>query len=66
MNEYNLAENINAAVQRHANRYTTPRQRTQEHTAPMDLMALSETLKLLFNITHFHPDLTQHFLAASQ
>lgn len=27
----------------------------------MDLMALSETLKLLFNITHFHPDLTSHF-----
>lgn len=27
----------------------------------MDLMALSETLKLLFNITHFHPDLSQHF-----
>lgn len=27
----------------------------------MDLMALSETLKLIFNITHFHPDLSQHF-----
>jgi hypothetical protein len=27
----------------------------------MDLMALSETLKLLFNITHFHPDLTPSF-----
>jgi hypothetical protein len=27
----------------------------------MDLMALSETLKLTFNITHFHPDLSQHF-----
>ncbi|KAL1592411.1 hypothetical protein SLS59_009764 [Nothophoma quercina] len=64
VNEHNLAENINAAVQRHANRYTTPRQRTQEHTAPMDLMALSETLKLLFNITHFHPDLTQHFTSS--
>lgn len=24
-------------------------------------MALSETLKLLFNITHFHPDLAEHF-----
>lgn len=30
----------------------------------MDLMALSETLKLLFNITHFHPDLSQHFTAS--
>jgi hypothetical protein len=27
----------------------------------MDLMALSETLKLLFNITHFHPDLIETF-----
>lgn len=27
----------------------------------MELMALSETLKLLFNVTHFHPDLTEHF-----
>ncbi|KAJ4350587.1 hypothetical protein N0V95_004638 [Ascochyta clinopodiicola] len=61
VNEHHLADNINAAIQRHANRYTQPRQRAQEHTAPMDLMALSETLKLLFNITHFHPDLSQHF-----
>jgi hypothetical protein len=30
----------------------------------MDLMALSETLKLLFNITHFHPDLSQHFTSS--
>jgi hypothetical protein len=27
----------------------------------MELMALSETLKLLFNILHFHPDLSWHF-----
>jgi hypothetical protein len=27
----------------------------------MELMALSETLKLLFNILHFHPDLSEHF-----
>ncbi|KAF2626224.1 hypothetical protein BU25DRAFT_492351 [Macroventuria anomochaeta] len=61
VNEHHLADNINAAMQRHANRYTQPRQRAQEHTAPMDLMAISETLKLLFNVTHFHPDLSQHF-----
>lgn len=60
VNEHHLADNANAAMRRHANRYTEPRQRSQEHTAPMDLMALSETLKLLFNITHFHPDLSQH------
>ncbi|KAG9203715.1 hypothetical protein G6514_002326 [Epicoccum nigrum] len=61
VNEHHLADNVNAAIQRHADRYTQPRQRAQEHTAPMDLMALSETLKLLFNVTHFHPDLSQHF-----
>jgi hypothetical protein len=27
----------------------------------MELMALSETLKLLFNVLHFHPDLSEHF-----
>lgn len=61
VNEYHLADNINTAIQRHADRYTQPRKQAQEHTAPMDLMALSETLKLLFNITHFHPDVSQHF-----
>jgi hypothetical protein len=61
VNDHHLADNVNAAIQRHADRYTQPRQRAQEHTAPMDLMALSETLKLLFNVTHFHPDLSQHF-----
>lgn len=64
VNEHNLADSINAALERHADRYIEPRQRTKEHTAPMDLMALSETLKLLFNITHFHPDLSQHFTSS--
>lgn len=64
VNEHHLADNINAALQRHSDRYTEPRQRHKEHTAPMDLMALSETLKLLFNITHFHPDLSQHFTSS--
>lgn len=64
VNEHHLADNINAALKRHADRYTEPRQRAKEHTAPMDLMALSETLKLLFNITHFHPDLSQHFTSS--
>jgi hypothetical protein len=27
----------------------------------MELMALSETVKLVFNINNFHPDLTEHF-----
>ncbi|KAH9859638.1 hypothetical protein IAQ61_011419 [Plenodomus lingam] len=59
---HGLATNINAAIARHAGRYTLQaRQPAREHTQPMDLMALSETLKLLFNITHFHPALISHF-----
>lgn len=57
-----LAENINLAMARHAKRYSkSARRASQMHTSPMDLMALSETLKLLFNITHFYPDLAEHF-----
>ncbi|EMD68270.1 hypothetical protein GGP41_001815 [Bipolaris sorokiniana] len=53
--ENQLAESINAAIERHANRYSpTSRQ-------PMELMALSETLKLVFNIIHFHKDLSPEF-----
>ncbi|KAH7384485.1 guanine nucleotide exchange factor [Pyrenochaeta sp. MPI-SDFR-AT-0127] len=60
--ENQLADNIHAAILRHAKRYSkSTRRSSQEHTHPMDLMALSETLKLLFNITHFHPDLIEYF-----
>jgi hypothetical protein len=62
VNEHGLAENINLAIIRHAKRYSqSARRLSQMHTNPMDLMALSETLKLLFNITHFYPDLSEHF-----
>lgn len=53
--ENQLAESINAAIQRHAKRYLTASRQ------PMELMALSETLKLVFNIIHFHKDLSPHF-----
>ncbi|KAL5376525.1 hypothetical protein DPSP01_010434 [Paraphaeosphaeria sporulosa] len=57
-----LAENINNAMTRHAKRYSKhARRHSQMHTSPIDLMALSETLKLMFNITHFYPDLAEHF-----
>lgn len=57
-----LADNINAAITRHAKRYSksTP-QHARGHHLPMDLMAMSETLKLLFNITHKNPHLVPHF-----
>ncbi|KAF2874501.1 guanine nucleotide exchange factor [Massariosphaeria phaeospora] len=60
--ENHLAESINAALTRHAKRYSrSARRLSQMHTSPMDLMALSETLKLLFNITHFYPDISHQF-----
>lgn len=62
VNDNQLAESINIALHRHAKRYSkSARRLSQMHTHPMDLMALSETLKLLFNITHFYPDLAEHF-----
>ncbi|KAF1845185.1 uncharacterized protein K460DRAFT_366072 [Cucurbitaria berberidis CBS 394.84] len=62
VHENQLADSINAAIRRHAKRYSrSARQWSQEHTNPMELMALSETLKLLFNITHFHPELAEIF-----
>ncbi|KAF2262682.1 hypothetical protein CC78DRAFT_534560 [Lojkania enalia] len=62
VNENQLAESINNALHRHAKRYSKSSLRSsQMHTNPIDLMALSETLKLLFNITNFYPDLSEHF-----
>lgn len=57
-----LADSINAAIARHAKRFSgsTP-PRNQGSTSPMDLMALSETMKLIFNVIHFHPKLNVNF-----
>ncbi|KAF2274701.1 uncharacterized protein EI97DRAFT_434932 [Westerdykella ornata] len=58
----NLADSVNAALERHASRYSDAgKDKRDKHTAPMDLMALSEILKLLFNITHFFPGLATEF-----
>lgn len=56
--ENHLADNINAAIARHAKRYSKSSQRPSQ---PMELMALSETLKLMFNVVHHHPELKQLF-----
>ncbi|KAF2020789.1 hypothetical protein BU24DRAFT_416470 [Aaosphaeria arxii CBS 175.79] len=62
VDQHQLADSINTALHRHAKRYSkSVRRLSQHHTQPMELMALSETLKLLFNITHFYPDLSEHF-----
>jgi hypothetical protein len=62
VNENQLAESINLALARHSKRYSkSARRHSNQPTNPMDTMALSETLKLMFNITHFYPDLSEHF-----
>ncbi|OCK84629.1 hypothetical protein K432DRAFT_378382 [Lepidopterella palustris CBS 459.81] len=58
--DYQLAESINQAIARHAKRYSKTGHRISQ-TYPMDTMALSETLKLMFNITHFYPDVAESF-----
>jgi hypothetical protein len=59
----NLADSINACLARHAKRYTKGARRLST-VNPMDDMALTETAKLVFNVTHFHPGLTKSFSSA--
>ncbi len=60
--EHHLADHVNAAIARHAKQYSKSNpQKSQQHSNPMELMALSDTLKLLFNITHFHPESAPRF-----
>lgn len=55
-----LADSINTCLARHAKRYVKGPRRLSTAN-PMDDMALTETAKLVFNITHFFPDLTPSF-----
>ncbi|RYN49013.1 hypothetical protein AA0114_g6802 [Alternaria tenuissima] len=57
-----LADSINAAITRHAKRYSESAPRRNEQ--PMEAMALSETLKLLFNIIHHKQDLAPLFASS--
>jgi hypothetical protein len=49
-----LAENICLNISRHSKQYTTKQKKVRE-LDPMEDMALIETLKLTFNLTHFCP-----------
>lgn len=50
--DHNLAGSVNAILARHAKLVT---ESSRAAAGPMEAMALPETLKLLFNITHFCP-----------
>ncbi|KAL7266608.1 hypothetical protein RUND412_010840 [Rhizina undulata] len=59
LEEHHLDDHINNAIARHSKLYSKHfKSRTP---TPMQDMALSETLKLLFNILHFIPDKLQNF-----
>lgn len=55
-----LADSIYSCLARHAKRYVKGTRRVSTPN-PMDDMALTETAKLVFNITHFSPDLAPSF-----
>ncbi|OTA68345.1 hypothetical protein K449DRAFT_407977 [Hypoxylon sp. EC38] len=60
IDKHHLADAINKNLERHAKQ----RSATSSATDPMDDMALSQTLQLLFNITHYCSDRVSSFTAA--
>jgi hypothetical protein len=54
IDQYHLAENICLNISRHAKPFVTKQKKVKELN-PMEDMALIETLKLMFNVTHFCP-----------
>lgn len=60
IDQHHLAEHININIHRHAKQY--PIKGKKPKVDPMEDMALTETLKLLFNITHHCPDRADTFI----
>ena len=52
IDQHHLAENICVNISRHAKQYVTKQKKVKELN-PMEDMALVESLKLMFNLTHF-------------
>lgn len=63
IDEHHLAENININIVRHAKLYEEE-QKSKSMDDPMEDMALIETLKLLFNVTHFCPQRSASFISS--
>jgi hypothetical protein len=55
IDQYHLAENICLNISRHAKQFVTKQKKVKE-LDPMEDMALIESLKLMFNLTHFCPE----------
>ncbi|KAK3711441.1 hypothetical protein LTR37_009620 [Vermiconidia calcicola] len=56
-----LVESINQQITRHAKVFSSKSGRRKSEAAPMEDMSLVETLKLLFNITYYYPDMIPKF-----
>ncbi len=56
-----LDDTINQNVARHAKVFATKSGRRKSETSPIMDNALNETLKLMFNITYYYPDLVPKF-----
>ncbi|KAG0645521.1 Synembryn [Hyphodiscus hymeniophilus] len=54
IDHYHLAENICVNISRHAKQYVTKQKKVKE-LDPMEDLALVESLKLMFNLSHFCP-----------
>ncbi|KAK2745866.1 hypothetical protein FQN57_003479 [Myotisia sp. PD_48] len=61
--QYSLGESINNHIYRHSKQFSKGK---KKKLTPMDEMALSETLKLVFNITVYYPDLVETFSPSIQ
>lgn len=59
-----LAESINQHITRHAKVFSSKSGRRKSEATPMQDMSLVETLKLMFNITYYYPDLVSKFTPA--
>jgi hypothetical protein len=56
-----LDDSINQHIARHAKVFSTKSGRRKSEASPMMDMSMVETLKLMFNITYYYPDLVQKF-----
>ncbi|CAK1354366.1 unnamed protein product [Cercospora beticola] len=63
LDQHSLAENINRHISRHANAYSKSAKR-KSATAVSREAAMSETCKLMFNVTHYYPDSVPKFTPA--
>ncbi|KAK4635065.1 Synembryn-like protein [Fulvia fulva] len=60
LNDNKLADSINQQIVRHAKNFSRSGRRKSINSPSQD-MAMVETLKLLFNITYYYPDLASRF-----